>query len=318
MRADNPTEASRWIKQTALGIGFDKVGIARAESLPASFFIRWLKNGFHGQMDYLAGQVEKRLDPGKLIEGTRAVVSVALNYYHADPEPLPQALLSRYCWGEDYHRIVKERLQLLYSRIQDRFPETSGGYFVDSAPVMEKQWAVRCGIGWQGKNCLVITPEFGSWIFLGELLLDIELEPDNPLQRDCGTCRKCLDACPTGALVAPYQIDASRCLSYFTIENRQADLPDWVKSKLGNRIFGCDLCQSVCPINQKQAKTSKEPRFAADPRRLIMDIDAAQNWDKTQFKERYRNSPLIRAGYALFKRNLQIVRNNRNAQLRHL
>ncbi len=298
------------IKDEARRLGFDAVGIAQAEALSGLVLDEWLDRGYHGQMTYMARNRETRLDPRILVPGARSVISVAVNYYHPDPGPNrpKQARVSRYAWGSDYHNIVKTRLFGLLDFIQAEFPGTTGRVFVDTAPIMDKMWAVKAGIGWLGKHGNVITPEHGSWVFLGEVVVSLELPPDSPLPDYCGTCTRCINACPTGAIVAPHLVDARRCISYLTIELKpEQNIPRSLADKMGNRIFGCDTCQDVCPWNQKRQHTTPVQNFHPRPSLLPLSLDTIASLTPTTFSKLFKNSPVKRTKLSGLVRNYRAI-----------
>src|SRR5690242_13152825 len=253
------------IKQRARFEGFDKVGIVRCEPLEdeGRRLREWLSRNFQGEMSWMQRDPEKRIDPTQLFPTARSVVVVALNYFaperhHNNPGT---GKVSRYAWGDDYHEIVGAKLQSLLRWVKEMVPHAEGKVCVDIQPVMDKAWAVRAGLGWLGKHTNVITPEFGSWVFIGELLLNLELIYDtNQIEDHCGTCTLCIDACPTGAITEPYLLDSNRCISYATIELRTPHLPDLVSDNLSGWLYGCDICQDVCPWNRFEQPTG-ESRF---------------------------------------------------------
>ncbi|NDD64481.1 MAG: tRNA epoxyqueuosine(34) reductase QueG [Acidobacteria bacterium] len=304
--------SSSFIKDEARALGFDPVGIVPAASLTAEgeLLRKWLELGRHGEMDYLARHAELRVDPAKLLPGVRSVVCVALNYYQPDPHSDDPEIgkISRYAWGDDYHDVLREKLTRLLARIREQAPEVEGRVCVDTAPIMDKAWAVRAGIGWLGKHTNVITRQYGSWVFLGELLLSIKLEYDNLIEPDhCGKCTACLDACPTGALVAPYQLDATRCISYGTIELRDETLPAPIADNLHNWVFGCDICQDVCPWSRFSKPTGEESFV---PRTGITNppLRELANLSQDEFTFRFRKSAVKRAKVAGLRRNARAAR----------
>ncbi|MDT0630430.1 tRNA epoxyqueuosine(34) reductase QueG [Rubrivirga litoralis] len=305
---------ARDLKAEARRVGFDGVGVAVAERLDveARRLDAWLANGRHGgasgAMTWMERNFEKRIDPTVLVPGARSVVSVFASYWQPDRRPgggePGAAKISRYAWGDDYHDVLKEKLAELFDWLDRRTGGAGGRAFVDSAPVMDKAWAQRAGLGWQAKNTNLITPTHGSFVFLGELITDVPLAPDAPFAADhCGSCTRCLDACPTGALDAPYQIDATRCISYWTIEHPGPDLPA-LAAEFGAWAFGCDVCQDVCPWT-KFSQPTRDARFL--PRPGTEDTPAAE-WaeiDLPAFRERFRRSPVKRAGWEGFVRNVR-------------
>jgi len=254
----------------------------------------------------MADHFDKRLDPTKLVPGAKSVVSVLLNYYpekQQEYELAPQ--ISKYAFGKDYHLVIKEKLKTLAQFIEENIGEVHGRAFVDSAPVMDKAWAKRSGLGWVGKNTNLIHPREGSFFFIGELILDLELEPDGPIKDYCGTCTACLDACPTDALIAPYQIDASRCISYLTIELKD-EIPNEFKGKMENWAFGCDICQDICPWN-RFSKPHSEPDFEPDADLLGMKKSDWEEITEEVFKELFSNSAVKRTKFEGLKRNLRFL-----------
>ncbi|MEM0961946.1 MAG: tRNA epoxyqueuosine(34) reductase QueG [Bacteroidota bacterium] len=315
----DPSALARGLKTEALRVGFDGVGIARAERLDieARRLEAWLEGGRHGgddgAMRWMANHFDKRIDPRELVPGAESVVSVFVSYAQPTRQPgngTPGAAkISRYAWGDDYHDVLKEKLAELFDWLDRRTGGAGGRAFVDSAPVMDKAWAQRAGLGWQGKNTNLLTRTHGSFVFLGELIVDVPLAPDDPFQADyCGSCTRCLDACPTGALDAPYQIDATRCISYWTIEHRGETLPE-LASEFGAWAFGCDICQEVCPWT-KFSQPTRDARFL--PRDGVEDTPARE-WveiDIEAWRERFRRSPVKRAKYEGFLRNMENAARN--------
>jgi epoxyqueuosine reductase len=251
-----------FIKKQAQALGFDFCGIAKAEFLEheAPLLETWLSKNYHGQMTYMANHFDKRLDPTRLVEGAKSVITVILNYFPEEEVDGHGLKISKYAYGQDYHFVMKDKLKLLLQTITDEIGEVGGRVFVDSAPVMDKVWAKRGGLGWVGKHSNLINRKIGSFFFIGEIILDLELSPDGPIKDYCGTCRACLDACPTDAILEPYQVDGSRCISYLTIELKEA-IPGSFKGKMDNWVFGCDICQDVCPWNSF-ARPHQTPAFS--------------------------------------------------------
>jgi len=293
----NRSELTRFVKDSALSLGFSKIGIAKAETITeeASRLRTWLARGYQADMHWMEQSVEKRENPRLVLDGLKSVVSVALNYYSpAVHSSAPgTGKISRYAWGDDYHLILPDRLESLLARIRERVPGVNAKVYVDTGPVMEKVWAVRAGVGWLGKHTNVITREYGSWVFLAEILLDVELEYDSPIGDFCGSCRACIDACPTDAIVAPYVLDASKCISYLTIEHR-GRLPDELTPSFGRWVFGCDICQDVCPWNRFQQETA-ELSFHPRPGNAAPDLTGLTQMSPEQFADRFRRSPVKRA-----------------------
>lgn len=292
------------IRRRASELGFQKVGIAKAES-PLEDGARlddWLGLGYHGTMAWMSKRKGKRADIHNYFPEARSVVAVGMNYFHG--EARGEMKISNYAWGDDYHEVVKERLRELLKTVQEQHPGVRGLVCVDTSPVMEKAWAQRAGLGWIGKHTNLISRDFGSWLFLGELILDCELEFDAPFEEDlCGTCTACIDACPTAAIVDDYLLDANRCISYLTIEHR-GDLPDQFRDQLHGWIYGCDICQEVCPWNEKSAVESDEKAFA--PRREIVER-RAESWrylSEDDYRKLFKDSAVKRTKYRGLTRNI--------------
>ncbi len=301
------------IKAGARALGFSKVGIARAEALTleGKSLAEWLRRGYHGTMGWMEKDPERRADPRAIVNGARSVISVAMNYYaeaahHSDPT---RGKISRYAWGDDYHILLTERLESLVACIKQERPEAAIRLYVDTGPVMDKAWAVRAGIGWLGKHTNVITKEFGSWVFLGEIITDLELVYDEPMADFCGSCRACIDACPTDAIVEPYVLDANRCISYLTIEHK-GEIQEDLAPRLENWVYGCDICQDVCPWNSIQQATTEE---AFQPRadNLAPRLDELGNLTQEEFTERFRRSPIKRTKRQGLARNANAVAKSR-------
>ncbi len=299
--------SSATIKDQARALGFDKAGVVAATALTeeGAKLREWLARSFHGQMAYMARNPEQRSDPRLLLPSAKSVVCVAINYFrpeqHADDPGVGK--ISRYAWGDDYHDVLRDKLKALLEWIREREPEVEGKVCVDTSPMMDKAWAARAGLGWIGKHTNLITKEFGSWVFLGELLLSIELDYDSLIEADhCGKCVACIDACPTGAIIAPYQLDATRCISYGTIELREAELPEPIRSNLENWVFGCDICQDVCPWS-RFSKQTEEERFA--PREGLVEpkLEELIGMSQEEFSARFRKSAIKRAKLAGLQRN---------------
>jgi epoxyqueuosine reductase len=297
------SEITFFVKQTAKESGFDDCGIAKATHLhpDEAYLKKWISDGFHAGMKYMESHTEKRVDPGKLFDGARSVVVVLLNYYPSETQQKDTFIVSKYAYGTDYHDVLKEKLQQVFSKIQRSIPEIKGRIFTDSAPVLERAWAREAGLGWIGKSGLLITKKLGSYVFIGELILNIDLDYDMPVNEYCGTCTRCMDACPTKAIISPGIVDSNKCISYHTIESKE-QMPSSIKSHLKNRIFGCDTCQDVCMWNNK-AKANTIKDFS--PKDYIY-------WDKEQwnkltnnnFKILFAKTPFYRTGYKKLKDNI--------------
>jgi len=301
-------QAACAVKAAAAKQGFDACGMADAGPVdPDDRFGAWLARGFHADMDWLARTKELRQDARRKLPGARSVVVVARNYYAERPAaPDGAGRVSRYAWGRDYHRVLRKPLRRLADRISQMGDHVRCYCCVDTGPVMEREWAVRAGVGWPGKNGLVLREDLGSWFFLGVILTTLQLAPDRPAASRCGTCQRCLEACPTGALVAPGVLDARRCISYLTIENR-GTIPRAIEARLGDWVFGCDVCQEVCPWNRKARQTSQRD-FLPREGQAFLDLDALARMDHAAFDERFAGTPIRRATYHGMLRNAGIVR----------
>ena len=309
-----PTTGARLsaqIKERARREGFQLVGIVPALALDeeGARLSEWLARGLHGEMQWMARDPSRRTDPRMLLADARSVVVVALNYYtpHEHSEDETKGKISRYAWGDDYHDVVGEKLRALLAWIKEQWPEAAGRVCVDAQPTMDKAWAVRAGLGWIGKHSNVITREYGSWVFLGELVLNLELEYDTRRTEDhCGTCTLCLEACPTDAIREPYVVDSARCISHATIELRAPELPQTVAAQLEGWLYGCDICQEVCPWNRFEQPTG-EARF--EPRRGETSVDLSQvlSFTPETYAARFRRSPIKRAKLAGLQRNARAL-----------
>jgi epoxyqueuosine reductase len=298
------------LKKLAAEAGFMFCGISKAGRLDdeARKLETWLNKGLHGKMRYMENYFDKRIDPTLLVDGAKSVVTLLFNYYTPDKQQDEAApKISRYAYGEDYHKVVKKKLFSLMTSLQEQTGEISGRAFVDSAPVMDKAWAVRSGAGWMGKNTNVIRPHAGSWFFIAELIIDLELEPDGPIKDYCGTCTRCIDACPTDALSA-YQIDATRCISYLTIELREA-IPAEFKGKMDNWMFGCDVCQEVCPWN-RFAEKHKEAAFEPYEDLLTLTKEDWEDLSHEVFTRVLGKSAVERVGFEGLKRTINFLDND--------
>ncbi|MEN9876029.1 MAG: Epoxyqueuosine reductase [Bacteroidota bacterium] len=286
-----------------MSCGISKAGFLEKE---APRLEKWLKNNSQGQMSYMENHFDKRLDPTLLVDGAKSVVSLLLNYYPSELQREDSYKISKYAYGQDYHFVIKEKLSELLFSIQEHIGAVSGRAFVDSAPVLDKAWAAKSGLGWIGKNSNLITQKVGSFYFIAELIIDLELEYDFATTDHCGSCTACLDACPTQAIIAPYQVDGSKCISYYTIELKD-NLPDEMKGKLDDWAFGCDVCQDVCPWN-RFSKAHNEPLFQANPELLSY---SKQDWEEITaetFQKVFKDSPLKRTKLEGLKRNIQFLK----------
>lgn len=300
------------VRQTASELGFDYCGISKAGFLEeeAPRLEKWLAQGMHGEMKYMENYFDKRLDPRLLVNGAKSVVSLLLNYYPGTEKEAAPARsytkISKYAYGTDYHFVIKDKCKTLLEKLKAGIGDVNGRCFVDSAPVLDKAWARKSGLGWVGKNANLINKESGSFFFIAELIIDVELEPDGPVKDFCGTCTKCIDACPTEAIVAPYIVDGSKCISYFTIELKD-NIPEAYKGKLDNWAFGCDVCQDVCPWN-RFSKPHKEPLFNSTSGFLQWSDKEWMDITEEVFAKTFKHSPVKRTGFKGLKRNLDFIR----------
>lgn len=305
----NNTELTKTIKEIFFDTGFHKVGISRVEPLPKSqLFETWLNKNFNGKMKWMENYKDKRLDVQKLFPAAMSVISVAHNYYFPEKHSSSKrhAKISRYAWGQDYHSIIKKKLKQVLLQIKSIDDSIEGRICVDSAPVFDKLWAEKSGIGWQGKHTNIISKDYGSWIFLGELILNVDLEYDNPVGDFCGNCTACIDACPTTAIVKPYVLDSRKCISYLTIEYRDKPIPGELRDKLNNWVFGCDICQEVCPWNRFQ-QLSDENRYHPEQGNVHPELSKLAEISETDFNKRFKKSPVKRTGWKNFIRNVKTI-----------
>ena len=303
-----PSKHAKLIKEQALALGFLSCGISKAGFLEeeAPRLEQWLRQNHHGQMAYMEQHFDKRLNPTKLVPGAKSVVSLLLNYHTDQTQADPSApKISSYAYGTDYHFVIKEKLKKLMEYIHRDIGEVAGRVFVDSAPVMDKAWAAKSGLGWIGKNTNLISKKVGSFFFIAELILDLELVYDTPTTDHCGSCTACIDACPTEALIQPYQIDGSKCISYLTIELKEA-MPEDFKGKMDNWAFGCDVCQTVCPWN-RFATPHKEPQFDPHPDLLQMSKGDWEEMTEEVFTTVFKNSAVQRTKFEGLKRNINFL-----------
>jgi epoxyqueuosine reductase len=311
----NKSHYTHFIKQKAAELGFFYTGISKAEFLEeeAPRLENWLKRNMHGQMGYMENHFDKRLDPRILVPGAKSVVSLLLNYYPEQTQPEGSLKISKYAYGTDYHFVIKDKLKTLLEAINEEIGEVGGRCFVDSAPVLDKAWAKKSGLGWVGKNSNLINPKSGSFFFIAELIIDLELEYDGPIKDYCGTCTRCIDACPTDAITEAYVVDGSKCISYFTIELK-GQIPNEVNGKFGNWVFGCDICQDVCPWN-RFSKPHNEPAF--NPHEKFPQLNATDWQEITQevFQEIFQKSAVKRTGYAGLQRNIRFITEENNQEI---
>ncbi|MEP6674539.1 MAG: tRNA epoxyqueuosine(34) reductase QueG [Ferruginibacter sp.] len=290
-------------------LGFDHCGIAKAVLLEddARRLEQWLSQGMHGSMNYMENYFDLRINPSKLVPGAKSVITLLLNYFPAQQQNETAPKISKYAFGKDYHEVIREKLKLFIDQLRSTIGEINGRGFVDSAPVLERSWAQRSGAGWIGKNGNLINNKTGSFFFIATLITDLELEYDDPFAKDyCGTCTKCIDSCPTEAILPGKVINGSKCISYFTIELKAAMIPDEQKGKFDNWMFGCDICQDVCPWN-RFSKPANEIAFTALPEILNLSSSDWEAMTEENFKCIFKNSPLKRTKFSGIKRNLKFI-----------
>jgi len=303
------TTHTQLIKQFSKQLGFDYCGIAKAERLDedAKRLEQWLNKGMHGSMQYMENHFELRVDPTKLVPGARSVITLMMNYFPSAEQNEQAPKISKYAYGEDYHEVIRERLKELMKLINEHIGDVNGRGFVDSAPVLERSWAVKSGLGWVGKNGNLISKQSGSFFFIATLICDLELEYDSPFAKDyCGTCTKCIDSCPTDAILPDKVVDGSKCISYFTIELKDALIDESMKGKFDKWMFGCDVCQDVCPWN-RFSKPHHEQHFNPIPEILNLTTQQWEEMSEERFKTIFKNSPLKRTNFAGIKRNLKFI-----------
>lgn len=302
------TKHTQIIKQEAKRLGFDFCGISKAEFLEeeAHKLEAWLKNGMHGKMEYMENHFDKRLNPTLLVEGAKSVVSLLYNYYPEQTQNSEAPKISKYAYGYDYHEVIKEKLKEFLNTLKEKIGDVNGRAFVDSAPVLDKAWAKKSGLGWIGKNANLINKQNGSFFFIAELIIDLDLEYDGPIQDYCGTCTKCIDACPTEAIVEPFIVDGSKCISYLTIELKDA-IPAEFKNKMDNWAFGCDVCQDVCPWN-RFSTPHHEAQFNNQTGLLNLSTDEWHEMTEETFNKVFKHSAVKRTKYKGLKRNLEFIK----------
>ncbi|MBT8285891.1 MAG: tRNA epoxyqueuosine(34) reductase QueG [Flavobacteriaceae bacterium] len=302
------SENTRLIKEEAKRLGFLSCGISKAEFLEeeAPRLERWLKNNMHGEMAYMENHFDKRLDPKKLVEGSKSVISLILNYFPGSEQKEDTYKISKYAYGKDYHHVIKSKLKELHNFIEEEIGDVHGRAFVDSAPVLDKAWAAKSGLGWIGKHSNLLTQQVGSFYFIAELIVDLELEYDHPVTDHCGSCTACIDACPTEAIIQPYVVDGSKCISYLTIELKN-EIPASFKGKMDDWIFGCDVCQDVCPWN-RFSKAHSEPLFNPHPEMLEMNRNDWEEITEEVFKKVFRSSAVKRTKFTGLKRNIEFLK----------
>jgi len=305
----NSTERNtRFIKQKAYELGFSFCGVAKAEFLEeeAPRLEKWLSNNMHGKMQYMENHFEKRLDPTKLVEGSKSVISLLYNYFPEKEQQDNTYKISKYAYGQDYHFIIKDKLKTLLQLIFNEIGEANARIFTDSAPILERAWAKKSGLGWIGKNTMLINKKQGSFFFLAEIILDVELQYDAPIKDYCGSCTACIDACPTNAILPNNSIDGSKCISYFTIELKDELLPNEHTKNFNEWIFGCDICQDVCPWN-RFSTPHQEPLFAPDNRLLNYSKKEWEEITEEVFQEIFRKSAVKRTKFSGLKRNIGAI-----------
>ncbi len=310
MQDNLKSKYTQLIKAKAISLGFESVGIAKARFLEeeASNLEQWLKSGYQGEMSYLANNFDKRLDPTKLVEGAKSVISLSYNYFPDEEKTQREDSykIARYAYGQDYHYVVKDKVKELLEYIREEIGEVGGRAFTDSAPVMERAWAEQSGLGWRGKNSLLLQRNKGSYFFLAELIIDLDLEYDYPFSTDhCGTCTKCIDACPTNAIIDEKTVDGSKCISYFTIELKGA-ISNSLKDSFEDWMFGCDICQEVCPWN-RFSKPHKESQFEPDSRLLNYDKSQWREITQEVFSEIFKKSAVKRTKFTGLIRNISFL-----------
>lgn len=298
------------IKVEAERLGFLSCGISKAEFLEeeAPRLENYLKNNMHGEMRYMENHFDKRLDPTKLVEGSKSVISLLLNYYPETSQREDSYKISKYAYGTDYHFVIKDKLKQLLEFMRQEIGEVDGRAFVDSAPVLDKAWAAKSGLGWIGKNTNLLCKKLGSFFFVAELIVDLELEYDSPVTDHCGSCTACIDACPTDAIVEPYKVDGSKCISYFTIELKD-QLPTEMKGKFDDWMFGCDICQDVCPWN-RFSKPHSEPLFDPHPELLSMSKKDWEEITEDTFRKIFKKSAVKRTKFSGLTRNIQFLKDS--------
>lgn len=306
----NKNKISQQLKSKALELGFLSVGISKVEFLEqeAKHLENWLSNNYNGKMAYMANHFDKRLDPSKLVDDAKSVISVLVNYYpEEDLFDGKELKISKYAYGQDYHQVIRKKLNELIDFIREQYGDINARCFTDSAPVLDKAWAERAGLGWIGKNANLISTKKGSFFFIGEIILDLELEYDQPAVDHCGSCTACIDACPTEAIIKPQLVDGSKCISYLTIELKDEFVPKEFAAKMDDWVFGCDVCQDVCPWN-RFSKPNNFPEFTPHDQ---LSADALADLSEDMFKELFKNSAVKRTKLSGLKRNIGFVQNNK-------
>jgi epoxyqueuosine reductase len=298
-----------WIKNKCNELGFDYCGIARAERLDedARRLERWLTSGMHGKMQYMENHFDMRIDPAKLVPGAKSVITLLINYFPHQQQQSEAPKIAKYAYGYDYHEVIREKLKQLLLLMKTEIGEINGRGFVDSAPVLERAWATKSGLGWIGKNGNLLHKQAGSFFFIATLIVDLELIYDDPFAKDyCGSCRRCIESCPTDAILENKVVDGSKCISYFTIELKDTLLPEHLKSQFSDWMFGCDVCQDVCPWN-RFSKPHQETQFTPLPQVLNFTSTDWEELTEESFKQIFKNSPLKRRKFEGIKRNLKFI-----------
>ena len=295
------------IKTEAQRLGFLSCGVSKADFLEeeAPRLEQWLKQGMHGQMQYMENHFDKRLDPRLLVPGAQSVISLLLNYYPEEQQNEESYKISKYAYGEDYHFVIRDKLKELLAFIREQIGEVDGRGFVDSAPVLDKAWAAKSGLGWIGKHSNLLSQKVGSFYFIAELIVDLPLVYDTPVTDHCGSCTACIDACPTQAIIAPYQVDGSKCISYFTIELKE-ELPSTMSGQFDDWMFGCDVCQDVCPWNRFSSPHA-EPRFNPHPELLSMTKRDWEEITEEVFRKVFKKSAVKRTKFSGLNRNIKFL-----------
>ncbi len=311
----SPDKVAALIKAEASRLGFMACRIAKAERLDddASRLEQWLAKGYHGTMQYMERHFDLRVDPSRLVPGAKSVVTLLTNYYPTEEQQPEAPRIAKYAWGQDYHDVIRAKLNELLAYIKANIGDVQGRGFVDSAPVLERSWAVRSGLGWVGKNGNLLNKDYGSFFFIATLITDLDIAADAPFTTDhCGTCTRCIDACPTNAIVSPTVIDANKCISYLTIELKDALMPSGYEQRTDNWMFGCDICQDVCPWN-RFSKPHNEPAFAPIPEVLNLSTSEWMQLSEEAFRKVFKGSPIKRAKWSGVVRNLKAI----GAEVRH-
>ncbi len=314
----NKTDITETVRKKIFDIGFDLVGFSKVEELKdeKEKLQEWLIRKYHSDMLWIERTFEKRINPQKILPEVKSIISLGLNYYQSNKiEKIPEAAgrISRYAWGKDYHKVIESKFKLVKKILLEIDPSSKNRFYVDYGPTMDKVWAVRSGLGWMGKHTNVINTSIGSWFFIGTILTTIEFVPDNPIPDMCGECRICIDACPTGAIVDDYLLDANKCISYHTIENKNK-IPDELIGKFENYVFGCDICQELCPWNIKLQIETNEIDFASNPIEFIEENEL-KSLNEIEFKEKYKGRPVLRTGLKNLIRNFEFIKLNERSNV---